>query len=364
MGEFKFNCPSCSQKIQCTEDWVGYQIQCPACQQSIQVPAPPVLAAAAPAAKPGLKVGLAAHQKTPPPPVATFSHGTTPMRHVSVSQTKSVASNADKIKRIVMIAACVLLIPAAGYFGFTAIRDYQAKVNVKRQQTGAESDGGRLGHIASLYDALDATDPAKHGRFGTAEDDEERRPVGRSNPGSGTNAATAAEEKAVPPQWSLEIEKVKLQRGKVNGSLAGTNFMAGGTFLDINGVTHLLSFREGTNFYSDRELLIYLKLKPGENLMGQSWSIGPNTRTNVPNVVKKWRPNPRFAPQQKSFANGYVMKLEFMNQSEELAQGRIYLALPDTEKSVIAGQFTATIRQARPIAAIPVSRPQQQQRRY
>jgi hypothetical protein len=362
MGEFKFNCPSCSQKIQCTEDWVGYQIQCPGCQQNIQVPAPPA-PAAAPEPKPPAKVGLglAAHQKTAPPPVATFSHGTNPMRHVSPSRTAaSDTDKADKIKRIVMIAACVLLIPPAGYFGFSWIRDYQAKLNVKRQQTGADSDGGRMGHIATLYDALDATDPNKYSRFGDGAAEENKRYMERKK-------AEAAAEEIIPPTWTLEIDKVKLQRGKVNGSVAGTNFVAATAFLDVKGAMNVLSLRDSTNFYADRELFVYLKLKPGENLIGQSWTIAPDTRTNVPNVIKKWRSNPRVAPQQKSFPTGYAMKLEFLNQSDELVQGRIYLALPDTEQSVVAGQFNATLRTPRPVAALPASatRPQQpQQRRY
>jgi len=364
MGEFKFNCPSCSQKIQCTEDWMGRQIQCPACQQNIQVPVPPPAAApvqAKPLVRPS--IALATHQKSAPAPVATFSHGTSPVRHYSPSQAASSSDRGDKIKRIAMIAACVLLIPPAGYFGFTAIRDYQAKLNVQRQQAGEDSDGGRLGHIASLYDALDATDPAKHGRFGDSDDDEDAKRKRRS----GTNGVASAEEKIVPPKWTLEIDKVKLQRGAVNGNLAGTNFLAGSVFVDVNGVMNVLSIRQGTNFYSDREIMAYLKLKPAESLVGQTWTIGPDTRTNVPNVVKRWRPNPRFAPQQKSFANGYAMRLEFLNQSEDLVQGRIYLALPDPEQSVIAGQFTAEIRQARPVAAVPVrTQPQQPQpqRRY
>ena len=376
MAEFKFNCPSCSQKISCTEEWAGQHIQCPACQQTIAVPAlaaPPAAApAAAPESKSGLKIGLAAHQKSAPAPVATFSHGTNPVRHVSPSQAAaSTSDKAAKIKRIVTIAACVLLIPPAGYFGFTALRDYQAKMNVGRQKAGEDSDGGRMGHIAELYDVLDATDPSKHSTIPGAYDPG----PARGSAARGTNAQSgAAEEKPVPPKWTMDIEKVKLQRGKVNGNLAGTNFLAGGVFVDVNGPTHLLSIREGTNYFSDRELLLYLKLRPGESLKGQSWTIAPDTKTNVPTVVKKWRPNPRFGPQQKSFANGYAMKLEFVNQSDDLAQGRIYLALPDTEQTVVAGQFSATIRQPRPVAAAssaPVRqqpvRPQpqqQQQRRY
>ena len=132
----------------------------------------------------------------------------------------------------------------------------------------------------------------------------------------------------------------------------------------------MLSLRDSTNYFTDRELLLYLKLRPGESLKGLSWTIAPDTRTNVPMVMKKWRPNPRFAPQQKSFANGYAMKLEFVNQSEDLAQGRIYLALPDPEQTVVAGQFSATVREIRPVAAattaVPVRAPQSPppQRRY
>ena len=364
MAEFAFNCPTCSQKIRCTEEWSGHEIQCPACQQNIQVPAAPAPAEPAVETKPGgLKIGLAAHQKTAPPPVATFSHGTNPVRHFSTSQAGSGSSKSEKIKRISMIAAGIAAIAAAGYFGYPALRDYQAKLNVGRQKAGEDSGGGSVGHIAELYDVLDATDPGKHSTVSGYDPG----PAASGSAPQGTNAQSgAAEEQPVPPKWTLDLAKIKLQRGKVNGSISGTNFVAGGVFVDVNGATHLLSMREGTNYFSDREVLVYLKLKPGESLKGQTWSIGSDTRTNVPTVVKKWRPNPRYAPQQKSFANGYAMKLEFVNQSADLAQGRIYLALPDAERTVLAGQFSATIRQVRPVASAttPVRPQPQPQRRY
>src|SRR3954463_9066224 len=122
MAEFKFNCPSCSQKIQATDEWAGHTIQCPACHQNIQVPtsAAPVQAHAPAEAKPGLRIGLAAHTKAPPAPIETFSHGANPSRHFSASQG-SGTGRSEKIKRIATIAACVLLVPPAGYFGFTAV---------------------------------------------------------------------------------------------------------------------------------------------------------------------------------------------------------------------------------------------------
>lgn len=51
------------------------------------------------------------------------------------------------------------------------------------------------------------------------------------------------------------------------------------------------------------------------------------------------------------------MKLQ-LNQTEEGSlKGNIFLALPDTEESVIAGSFTATTSQAGAVMAAPVAAP-------
>jgi hypothetical protein len=62
----------------------------------------------------------------------------------------------------------------------------------------------------------------------------------------------------------------------------------------------------------------------------------------VPQVAKRWKTNPRFAPTLKSFANGYAMKLEFGQITEGEMAGKIFIALPDAEQSVVAGAFKAT----------------------
>jgi Domain of unknown function (DUF4190) len=50
MSDFKFNCPSCGQKIACDTGYTGTQITCPACQKTLTVPAASGGAAAAPMA--------------------------------------------------------------------------------------------------------------------------------------------------------------------------------------------------------------------------------------------------------------------------------------------------------------------------
>jgi hypothetical protein len=109
--------------------------------------------------------------------------------------------------------------------------------------------------------------------------------------------------------------------------------------------------RQGTNFSSDREATVYLRLKPGEKIEGRAWSVDKDLTTDVPAVAKRWRADPRTPLQQKTYKNGYAMKLEFDKATEGVLSGRIYLALPDEEHSVLAGSFLAMIRL--PTAAQP-----------
>jgi hypothetical protein len=66
MGDFKFACPSCGQRILANDNYAGYKINCPTCQTAIVVPAKP----AAPSS-----IGVAAQGAPPPqaPPTATRS---------------------------------------------------------------------------------------------------------------------------------------------------------------------------------------------------------------------------------------------------------------------------------------------------
>ena len=61
----------------------------------------------------------------------------------------------------------------------------------------------------------------------------------------------------------------------------------------------------------------------------------------VAQLVKRWKPDPKYAPQSKSFPTGYALKLELGQMSEGLIPGKIFLALPDPEQTVVAGVFRA-----------------------
>ena len=90
------------------------------------------------------------------------------------------------------------------------------------------------------------------------------------------------------------------------------------------------------------EILVYLHPKAGESLTGQVWTVSKDMKgAGVPQVTKRWKTNPKFAPQRTIFSTGYAMKLEFGAAGEGEIQGKIFIALPDPEKSVVAGVFKA-----------------------
>src|SRR5207253_7812791 len=74
--------------------------------------------------------------------------------------------SASGLMKVAKIGALVIGLGVGGYFGFNFVSDWQEKSNAKRKQTEKNSDGGELGHIANLYNVLDATDPGGRGLGG------------------------------------------------------------------------------------------------------------------------------------------------------------------------------------------------------
>jgi hypothetical protein len=176
-----------------------------------------------------------------------------------------------------------------------------------------------------------------------------------------TNAA-AANAPLIPAVWTLDLGTAKIPESKANGMIAGTNFVLESARVDPVGTAQVLRLVQGQMASPDREVLVYLHLKPGEKLGGQSLAISREMMGSaVPQVAKRWKPNPKFAPQLKSFYTGYAMKLELGQVADNVVPGKIFLALPDPEQTVVAGVFKATVAvfdpnaQPQPMVASPMS---------
>jgi hypothetical protein len=227
-------------------------------------------------------------------------------------------------KRVAVWAAVIVAGGAALYGAFTWASSTQKKFNVEREKNAAESDGGQLGHIAELNSVLDATDPGKQPYSGYPLR-ETFKPV---------------EEKINPPVWTLDVASAKIPSGKANGTISGAPFVIDRAYLQKMPTGYALTIRQGSGSQFDREVLISLPLKPSENLDTRTWTIGPATTNTSPRVTKRWMAAGR--QYTKVYTNGYALTLEFGRSTIDGLPARIFVALPDEEKTVVGGSFEAS----------------------
>jgi len=304
MADFRFSCPQCGQEIECDELWSGHQIQCPTCQGEITVPpkpdAPPHASFASAAPRESrLSIGQSRAQRSsappPPPPQEVLLQ-----RQLKQAKTGRQGSGAMKW---VGVGAVVIALGVGGYFGYGYYNEWQAKRAEAAKQASA--------------------------------------------PPPATNAAPAApappkELPVLPAVWTLEVEKASIPDGKANGMFAGTNFVPEIARLAKVSTAYALQFAQGPAASPDQELLIYLYPDAGEGVTGRTWTVSKEMKgKGVPQVMKLWKTDPRYRAQQKTYSTGYAMKLELGQITNGVVPGKIFLALPDTEQSVIAGEFKA-----------------------
>ena len=325
---------------------------------------PPKEATAAQAAAPGsdepnslapqppaatkLSIGRTQHQPAPGP--SQPSPAVTAFRRQMQPPAVKKKSAATKY---VTIGVVVLALAAGIYFGYPLVSKWQEKANAKSREAEKNADGGQVGHIGELYNVLDATDPDKRGASRSGGGLPRQRPAGAGPMAAGGAPGVADKDlPVVPAVWTLDVPMAKIPEGRVNGMISGTNFVAETVRLDPVGGALVLRFFQGAALAPDREMLVYLHLKPGEKLAEHTWTISQDMKgAGVPQVAKRWKSDPRYAPKLQNYPSGYAMKLEFGQVTNGVSSGKIFLALPDAEHSVAAGSFTAETTIPDPAAA-------------
>lgn len=327
MAEFRFSCPGCHQHITCDEAWGGHSLQCPACGKTITAPAAPQ--PSKPASSPGgglvpkvpEQTRLSLNQNAQQP--ASVHQKNIPIRNLA----GPVAKKESPWKTVGIVAAILVILGVSGYFGWPHISKL---INKEKPQEQASSDA----KPAAAPEAAPA--PAEPGEI-----------MPGAPPEAKAESATVITNIAqtgpvIPAVHTLEAVSVRIPSGRVNGKVSGGDFVPEIVRIDPVGPTQVLRFSQGELLSPDRELLIYLRLKTGEKLVGQKIAVSADLRaTGLPQVMKRWKTNPKYAPTSRSFSSGYVMKLEFKEHARGVVKGSIYLALPDRELTVAAGNFAA-----------------------
>jgi hypothetical protein len=313
MAEMKFNCPHCNQPIACDELWGGHQIECPICKQQLMVPnqgggpaeAASTLVPKVPtSAAPKLSISQMAHKPASPPPPQAPAGGA-PARTVA-SMNKQRKKEKSNVMRYVWMAVCVGVLGLAVFLGMPYLKKWQDKNNAENDGTAAKKSNDVA--VASAK----------------------------------TNAVSYKTAPLSPPAYALDPSAATIPECRVNGTIGGTNFVVENVRLEATPAAMILRFFHGAMTAPDHEIMIYLRLKAGEKLAGHEWTITPEMKgTGVPTVTKRWKADPRYAPRLQNYSTGYALKLELGEMSKGLLAGKVFVALPDPEKSVIAGVFEA-----------------------
>jgi len=327
MGEMSFSCPHCNTELACDEHQAGQTIQCPSCQNWLVAPSPPGAA--------------------PPPPQQRVSGGTSRPGSKRKKRRKSHPSSkgSGRAAKVIKISVVVLILGVAFYFGWGLFTSWQESFNEESRKAAKDADGGQLGHIADLYSVLETTDPSNYmGGYAAEGDMSEFGEQGLQANGEQQAAHTARMQSLpiVQPTWSLDVESITVPDGRACGRIAGTNFVAELARIAPAGASQVLSIRQGADVQPDQEILVYFRLSPEQEIGGQAWTISPDMKgRDVPQVAKRWRTNPNFAPKQKVYNSGYAMKLDLTLSEQGAVTGTIYVALPDEEQTVVGGTFYA-----------------------
>jgi hypothetical protein len=328
MADIKFSCPNCGQAMEAHEQWGGEQTQCPTCKKEFAIPKPaapprkssPLPTVPAPAAHSAPEPKPSYMAPPPPAPPAETklkfaAHAVPertaapapPTRFATAKNPTGAAVRSKKsggLMKALISVVVVVIFGAGGYFGYGWFKDQQEKKK------------------AALAPKVAVTNaPAT------------------PTPPPDAQPPLAATESV----WTLDLDSAQIPEGRANGNIAGTNFVLAAAHLFVTDAARVLSLRSDTNTIPDRQLLIYLRAAPGESVAGRSWNITTNQRgAGVPLVIRSAKPAPQFAPQLRNYPGGYALKLELGALNGRVMPGRIFIALPDAEQTVVAGQFIVT----------------------
>ncbi len=138
--------------------------------------------------------------------------------------------------------------------------------------------------------------------------------------------------------WSLNLTNAPMPNGQVVGSIHGQGFLCERATLKAGR----LSLRQGLATPPDLGITVSLGVRSPEDLSGKMVIVTPNAPLPGPRVVLRWRDDQQ-EPVTEHVHAGYAMKLIFGAIANDRIRGRIFIALPDEQKSFAAGTFDAEI---------------------
>jgi hypothetical protein len=162
-----------------------------------------------------------------------------------------------------------------------------------------------------------------------------------------TNAAPAKPVLVAPPandaNWRLRLDTNAIPDTPVVGRIHGQDFIIERASFSTNGT---LTLRAGTKGALEFGVQINFGGAQPESLSGQILNVAADT-DKAAKISLRWK-DATGAIQKANYDRGYAMRLEFGALANSRLPGKIWLCLPDAEKSYLLGTFNADARKPKP----------------
>ena len=150
-------------------------------------------------------------------------------------------------------------------------------------------------------------------------------------------AASISESSAV--EWKSDLTNVSVPDINAQGMIHGQTFQCEKAILEGN----ILKLRQGNDFFADLELDIFLFPKKDETIENNTFKVTREEGIGSPHVHMEWKPKDADIPKTEIFMKDYAMYLAFGAKTDGKLPGKIYICLPDEDKSVVAGTFETNL---------------------
>jgi hypothetical protein len=152
--------------------------------------------------------------------------------------------------------------------------------------------------------------------------------------------------------WTMDLAEAEIPEATAVGSIHSNGFFCERATLQGGHLT----LRQGRSGPADLGITVQLFAREGEELSRKTVEIQPDRAPPLPKIVLRWKDEQQKAI-TRNVTNGYALKVAFGDAASGRIPGKIYISLPDENKSFVAGTFNAEIRKASPPKAKQPSAP-------
>jgi hypothetical protein len=147
--------------------------------------------------------------------------------------------------------------------------------------------------------------------------------------------------------WTLNLAAATIPDSPAAGRIHGQDFAVERAYFS-NGT---LTLRDSARGPVNSGIQINFSGAAVESLAGKTLNILANTNKSA-RVTLHWK-DESDTKQNENFENNYALRLEFGSLTNNHLSGKIYLCLPDDQKSYLAGTFNADARKPKPKKTAP-----------